>query len=158
MNTSPTQANDTAIATIRRILLLIFLLGEFGTVAELLLLGHTEDSWQLVPLGLVLLSLFALLCHAVAKRAATVRIFQATMLLFMISGIVGAWFHYRAKVEFKLEMSPGLAGLELFWEAIKGGAVPPVLAPGIMIQLGLIGLAYTFRHPALAASTQKTNQ
>jgi hypothetical protein len=27
--------------------------------------------------------------------------------------------------------------------------MPPVLAPGIMIQLGLLGLAWTWRHPAV---------
>jgi hypothetical protein len=25
---------------------------------------------------------------------------------------------------------------------------PPILAPGLFVQLGLLGLLYTFRHPA----------
>ncbi len=125
------------IATLRRFLLLIFLLGVVGATAELLLLDHIEDWRQWTPLALFLLSLLVLLCHAVALRAATLRIFQATMLLFIVSGAAGCWFHYQAKREFKLETNPDLAGWELFREAIISGTNPPVLAPGLMIQLGL---------------------
>jgi len=158
MNATPTKSRGHAatLAAIRGILLAIFLLGALGTGAELLLLGHTEDRWQWVPLLLLSLSLVALVVHAALRRAATVRVFQVTMILFVISGFVGVWLHYQGKVEFKLEANPALAGLELFWEAIKGAAVPPVLAPGMMIQMGLLGLAYTYRHPALAAATEKT--
>ncbi|MFB3131882.1 MAG: hypothetical protein ACE10K_05095, partial [Rhodothermales bacterium] len=57
--------------------------------------------------------------------------------------------------EFELEMYPTLKGLELFWESIKGAT--PALAPGTMIQLGLLGWAYTYRHPALIKSIEKTS-
>lgn len=129
---------------LRGFLLIIFLVGVIGAAAELLLLGHTEDWRQWIPLALFLLSLLVLPCHAIVQRAVTLRIFQATMLLFIISGAAGCWFHYQAKREFKLETNPALAGWELFREAIFSGAVPPVLAPGMMIQLGLIGLAYGY--------------
>jgi hypothetical protein len=69
------------------------------------------------------------------------------MLLFVLSGGVGIWFHYQATTEFQLEMDPALRGWALFRKAIVAKA-PPALAPGAMIQLGLIGLAYTFKHPA----------
>jgi cation transport ATPase len=146
--------NDQRTRFLSSFLLTIFLLGMIGAAAELLLLGHTEDWRQWVPLALFLLSLFALLGHAVVRRAATLRIFQATMLLFIISGAAGCWFHYQAKREFKLEANPALAGWELFREAIVSGAVPPVLAPGLMIQLGLIGLAYGYCRPS-SSSTNK---
>jgi hypothetical protein len=153
MTISPTKS-AAILAAIRRILLIIFLIGAFGIVAELLLLKHTEDTWQWVPLILAMLSLLALLGHGVIRRAATIRVFQATMTLFVISGFVGSYLHYRAKVEFKLESNPALAGWELFREAMMGGTVPPVLAPGVMIQLGLLGLAWAYRHPALSAALE----
>ena len=143
------------LAAIRRILLIIFLIGALGTVAELLLLKHTEDRWQWVPLILATLSLLALLVHGFIRRAATIRLFQGAMILFVLSGFVGSYLHYRAKVEFKLETNPALAGWELFREAMVGGTVPPVLAPGVMIQLGLLGLAWTYRHPALSAASER---
>jgi hypothetical protein len=48
-------------------------------------------------------------------------------------------------------MYPSLTGFELFREAISGAT--PTLAPGAMLHLGLLGLLYTFRHPALKRST-----
>jgi hypothetical protein len=73
------------------------------------------------------------------------------MIAFIAAGFAGFYFHYQGSVEFKLESNPSLAGWRLFWEAIRAQA-PPALAPGIMIQLGLIGLVYTYRHPALLAA------
>lgn len=137
---------------LRGIFLAIFLFGTISTGAELLLLGHTESLWQLAPLLLIVISLAALIFHAATQRGRSrssgmsVRIFQAIMLLFILSSFVGIWQHYQAKAEFKLETNPDLGGMALFWEAITGAAVPPVLAPGMMMQLGLLGLAYTYRH------------
>ncbi len=152
-----THGHSTTLRAIRGILLAIFLLGTLGTGTELFLIGHTESIWQWVPLLLILISLIVLVCHFVFRRAATVRVLQVTMILFIISGCVGILLHYQGKVAFKLETNPALGGLELFWEAIKGATVPPVLAPGMMIHMGLLGLAYTYRHPALIASTEKTD-
>ncbi|MGH9767383.1 MAG: hypothetical protein ACREAB_08115 [Blastocatellia bacterium] len=157
MNThhEKTPGEATILAAIRRFILLVFLLGVTGAGAELLLLEHMESLWQWVPLLLILLSFVALGCLAASRRTATVRFFQITMLLFMISGVVGIILHYQGKVEFKLEVNPDLGGWELFWAAVKGAAVPPVLAPGVMIQLGLLGLAYTYRHSVLRPSNEK---
>ncbi len=159
MNATSTKSRGqiATIGAIRGILLAIFLLGALGTGAELYLIEHTEDRWQWIPLLLLALSLVAILVHAAFRRAATVRVFQLTMILFVISGFVGFWLHYQAKMEFKLETNPDLAGLELFWEAVKGAAVPPVLAPGMMIQMGLLGLAWAYRHPALGSKNESTN-
>jgi hypothetical protein len=153
MDASPpkTSAATATQTVIRRLVLAIFLFGVIGAVAELLLLGHTEDYWQWAPLLLIALSIVSLLAHAAARRAVAVRIFQAVMVLFLVSGLIGSYLHYQAKVEFKLETNPELAGWELFKEAMLGGTVPPVLAPGMMIQLGLLGLVYAYRHPALGA-------
>ena len=65
------------------------------------------------------------------------------MLLLFLSGFVGIW-HFQATTEFQLEMDPASRVSALFRKAILAKA-PPALAPGAMIQLGLIGLAYTFK-------------
>jgi hypothetical protein len=36
----------------------------------------------------------------------------------------------------------------LFVKVVTAKA-PPALAPGVMVQLGLLGLVYTYKHPAL---------
>ena len=133
--------------TARSILLGIFLVGVGGISVELLLLGHYEELDQVIPLGLAAVGTIMILAAAFKPTRVTVRLLQAVMLLFVISGLVGVWFHYVATTEFQLEMDPSLRGWALFRKAIVAKA-PPALAPGAMIQLGLIGLAYTFKHPA----------
>jgi hypothetical protein len=133
----------------RRILLAILLLGVIGITVELLLLGHDEDLNQLIPLLLAGATMIASVVVGVKPSVATVRLFQSVMLLLIVSGVLGMYFHFRANTEFQLEMDPALRGLALFRKAILAKA-PPALAPGAMTQLGLIGLAYTFRHPAFS--------
>ncbi len=139
------------ISVIRAMLLMIFILGAVGSGVELLLLNHFESLLQWIPLLLILLSFFVLGWHGVRRTRASTRTIQGAMLAFIAAGLAGFYFHYRGSVEFKLESNPSLAGWQLFWEAIRAKA-PPALAPGVMIQLGLVGLAYTYRHPALVAS------
>jgi hypothetical protein len=139
-------------------LLVIFVLGLAGTGAELILLQHYEDTWQVAPLALMAAAAAALLWHAVSRRAVGIRAFQGVMALFVVSGVLGMWFHYRANAAFERELDPSLGGAALFRESL-GGATPS-LAPGTMIQLGLIGFVYAYRHPRLAAAepTQSRRQ
>ncbi len=149
---SPILRDETSEARtlkfIRTFLLVIFLVGLLGTSGELLLVGHFEQLWQFTPLLLNAASLVVLGWCVARRGPASMRAFQVIMVLFMVSGCAGLWLHYRANVEFELEMYPTLEGMALFWKAIKG-STPPALAPGVMIQLGLLGLAYAYRHPTL---------
>lgn len=154
---SPNRYDQDSCSVMRRMLLAVFLFGSLSAGVELLSLGHTESLWQWVPLLLIMISLVALILHAAVRRVASVRIFQVIMLLFIISSFVGIWQHYQAKTGFKLETNPALSSMALFWQAITSATVPPVLAPGMMMQLGLLGLAYTHRHPALINSPKKAD-
>lgn len=148
------------LAVLRGALLVILLAGMLGTGIELLLLPHTEGFWQLIPLVLLGAGFAALGWYGAARNAASLRAVQLLMLVFVLSGLTGLLLHYRGNLEFELEMHPSAAGWGLFWEAIRGAT--PTLAPGTMIQLGLVGLAYSFRHPALTGnvgrSTPSTEQ
>ena len=135
---------------IRGFLLILFVMGAVGTGAELLLLGHTEDLWQWVPLVLMAVSLVTLGWRVVAPGAGSLRVFRVTMILFVLSGVAGLWLHYTGNAEFELEMYPALQGFELFRESVTGAT--PTLAPGTMLGLGLLGLVYIYRHPALDIS------
>ncbi|HXV86647.1 MAG TPA: hypothetical protein VD793_08105 [Gemmatimonadales bacterium] len=136
------------IAALRVALHALFLFGTVGTGVELLLLGHTEDIWQLLPLLLMGLSLPAWAWWLARRRRISLRSFQAVMGLFVLSGFTGLVLHFRGNVEFELEMYPSLAGLPLWWEAVRGAT--PTLAPGTMIELGFLGLATTYRAPLRA--------
>ena len=134
----------------RRILLTILLLGIAGVSLELWLMAHTEDVYQLIPLWLAAGGVVTAAIVAARPSIGTVRLFQAVMTLFLISGVVGMGLHFQVNIEFQKEMDASLSGLPLYQKAILAKS-PPALAPGAMIQLGLIGLAYTFRHPALGS-------
>jgi len=143
-----------AIAGIRRILLFVLLTGMVGTGAELLFQQHVEEPSQLIPLVLIGVALLSLLWHLLQRGPAGLRALQITMVFFIAAALVGMYLHYSANVEFQREMDPSLGGLNLFWKAMAA-KTPPALAPGSMAQLGLIGLAYTYGHPAIAGGSER---
>jgi len=138
---------DGTIDTLRRILFITLALGLAGTQAELLLLGHFEDWKQYLPLVVMTLALSAQVWYALSRHAGSVRAVRAMMWGCIVIGGVGVVLHYRGNSEFELEMTPAARGWELFREAMTGAT--PALAPGAMVQLGLVGLAWAFRHPAV---------
>ncbi len=142
-----TRLAASPLRIVRRILLITLVLGLVGVGIELLLLEHFDDTWQLVPLVLIAAALVVLVWHALDRRAAPVLALQLVMVVFIAAGAIGLTLHYRGNVEFELEMYPSRSGLELFREAMMGAT--PALAPGTMIQLALIGLAYSYKHPRL---------
>src|ERR1041385_163676 len=146
----PAAAERATVVIVRRILLGILVLGLAGTEVELLLLGHYDGFWQIVPLVLIGVAVLVLAWYGVTRSRASIRALQVMMGIFLLSGGAGVLLHYRGNVEFELERMPSLSGLGLFWQAIRGAT--PTLAPGTMLQLGLVGLAYTYRHPSLRRS------
>ena len=118
-----------------------------GTVSELLLLEHFEDAWQWAPIVLIALVIVTLAWHGLDRSAASLNVLRSLMVLCIVSGALGLLLHYRGNVEFELEMYPDLSGWKLFRDSMMGAT--PALAPGAMVQIGLVGLAWTFRHPAL---------
>ena len=117
-----------------------------GTETELLLIGHygshaAHSSGPLVPA-------FTVLCWHLTKPVQSVRGVQATMVLCIVAGAIGMLFHYHGAEEFQLEVNPSIRGVALFWKVMRAKA-PPALAPAALIGLGVLGLTYAFRHPAL---------
>jgi hypothetical protein len=141
-------------SAIRLYLLLTLAVGLAGMTTELLLIGHVESVQQLIPVVLLGLGVAVLAWHAAAPRAITVRALQVTMMLFVLSGLVGVGLHYRGNLEFELEMYPSMSGFEMIEKTLSGAT--PVLAPGSMALLGLIGLIHAFRHPCLCADAQSS--
>ena len=152
---SKSHSRDNA-GTIRPLLLAVFLLGTLSTAIELVLLGHYENPWQWTPLGMFALSLVVLAVWFFLEDLRVMRVFQATMVLFLVSGCLDIVLHYSNNRAFELEMYPSIEGTELIWESLTGAM--PALAPGTMIQLGLVGLLYTYRHPVFSNERIATNR
>jgi len=130
---------------LRRILAVVLLLGMTGTLVELVLLQHHEDAIQFLPLVLLGAGVAAVLWRMASGSAASAAAVRGLMLLFLAAGAAGVYYHFAANLEFQRETDPALRGMALFRQALAA-KVPPPLAPGVMLQLGLIGLAYTYRY------------
>lgn len=146
-----------ALTTIRTILLWALVLGATGMAAELLLIGHDESASQLVPLALLGAGVLLGASLIAVPSAWSLRLLQLLMVLFVGSGMLGVALHYQGNAEFELEMHPSLSGMKLITGTMTGAT--PVLAPGSMSLLGVVGLAFTYRHPLLrsrgVASTEE---
>jgi hypothetical protein len=138
----------STLSTIRRALFAVLVFGVAATGFDLVLMQHYEDSLQLVPLVLLAVGLAVATWHGVVRSATSVRALQGTMALFLLAGAVGAGLHYRGGAQFQLEIDPSQSRWQVFKKVMRAKA-PPVLAAGVMIQLGLVGLVYTYRHPSL---------
>jgi hypothetical protein len=123
----------------RRPLLLLLTAALIGIAVELLLLGHTEDLLQWIPLALVAVALVALAWDHWAPSAASRRTSQTVMWLLILSGAAGIVLHFLGNREFQLETDPTLSGLPLVWKIIRAQS-PPALAPATMALLGALGL------------------
>jgi uncharacterized membrane protein YhhN len=139
--------------SMRWMVLAVFVLGVLGTGGELLFLGHTVGVNQLIPVVLLVMSILVLGWHGFERKSASLRTFKITMMFLVAAGMVGTGFHYWANQKFELEADPNMKGMALFSKVMTGPT--PALAPGTMIQLGLLGLIYTFRHPALEQKSKE---
>jgi len=142
------MASSDTERRLRRLLLALLTLALVGTGTELLLLGHYEDSWQLVPLFLVVVSLVAIAAHALSAGPGTVLALRGAMSLLVVAGAMGIVLHYRGNLEFQIDMDPTASQWQLFKKVIRAKA-PPALAPGALAQFGLLGWVLTYRDPAL---------
>lgn len=139
--------SDPGSDPIRRLLLALVLIGAAGLVAELLLLEHTENGFQWLPLIVLGLTLVVTILLANRPSPRLIRLFRAVMIIAVLVGALGVYLHYDGNTEFELEMDPDARGFGLLWSALHGAT--PALAPGALVQLGLLGLISTYRHPLL---------
>jgi hypothetical protein len=98
---------------------------------------------QWVPVALLAVAGVVLAWNAMGRGAASLRVLKVLMWLFLAAGVTGVLLHFRGAMEFQLEINPNGPRWELIKKAVQAQA-PPFLAPGVMSQLGLIGLAYSY--------------
>ena len=141
------QLGESSESGLRKALIWLFLLGAVGLEAELLLLGHWEDWTQWIPLILLGIGIGAAVWALISRGTTRIRFMHWVGIVYVAGGILGVWLHFSGNRLFELEMYPTIKGWKLIVEAMTGAT--PALAPGAMLQLGLIALIYAFRHRAL---------
>lgn len=134
-------------APLRQLMLALVLIGIVGLEVELALLRHAESLTQWIPHVALMVGLLSTAAVYVRPGPATLRAFQLVMLIFVVVGALGVYLHFQGNVEFALERDPTLSGTRLIWKALRGAT--PALAPGALAQLGLLGLLFSYGHPAL---------
>ena len=141
--------SDAAVLSrLRRFLLATsgFLLA--GTVAELLLVDHTEDRTQLIPFVLCGLGLLCVGAAFFRPRRGVLLALRAVALLAVLGSLYGVYEHVWGNLSLQREVNPTATGGELFWSALDGGN--PLLAPGVLTLAAALALAATYYHPALS--------
>ena len=136
-----------ALSVIRRYLLGVIALVLFGLLLELIMLSHLNTPLQLLPVGLAILALGATAWNFILPNATSLRILKGTLLACSFVGVLGLVIHSAFYINDHRNKAHGRRGLER--------EVPP-LAPAAMLPLGLLGLAFTFRHPLLEEDFGRT--
>lgn len=142
----PPSRGDEAAGAIRRLLLVLLVVGIPGIALELLLLEHWEEWQQWLPFVVLGAGWTATIAVLWRPGGRTIRLFRVVMALFVATGLLGLWLHYSGNRAFELEMDASLEGVELFRKAIMGAT--PAMAPATMAYMGLLGLIAVWRHPA----------
>ena len=132
---------------IRPLLLALVIFTAAGLVPELLLLKHYDSVWQLAPFAVLLATLVTAVVVWRRPAPRTIAALRVVMWLCVLAGIAGVVLHAKGNWEWALERDDALRGWPLVWKVLRGAT--PLLAPGAMAQLGLLGLVYAHRHPAL---------
>ncbi|MBT8338364.1 MAG: hypothetical protein KJO11_17385 [Gemmatimonadetes bacterium] len=136
---------ETLLRTLRTGLLALVAFGCAGLGLELILLEHWEEPTQWPPLLLLTGGFLGAVALLVRPSRAAIRIFRTVMVFALLSGGAGAFYHYRANAALEREVAPDRPAMEIASAALRGGV--PTLAPGAMVQLGLLGLLACVGHP-----------
>src|SRR5688572_24284756 len=137
------STHDRRLSTISTVILAVLIFGMAGLLTELALIAHYEDVAQWIPLALLATGLIALVVDLALARGWTQLFIQLTMVLIVAAGALGIYFHFQGSREFQLEMDPQMRGTTLVWHVLQAKS-PPTLAPGSMVQLGILGLGYAY--------------
>lgn len=127
-------------------LIALFVMG--AVVTELFLLKHFEDWRQILPFAMAALGGAILLLQLIRPTSGGVTALRVLMVVMIATGLLGVYFHYAGNLEFQMEMDATQRGWALMRKILEA-KTPPALAPGALVQIGLLGLLYTYRHPSL---------
>jgi hypothetical protein len=140
------SSDAETLQIVRRWVLAAIVAVLIATEAELIFVRHFgNNNGQMIAVVLTSTGLISVGWHAIARDTMSIVVFRFLMYLFLVFGIDGLMVHYNFAAHAVLKLHPALTGLPLLYATLSGDI--PLLAPGMLIQVGLLGLLYTFHHP-----------
>lgn len=125
---------------LKKVLVLALLFMMIGSLLELYLLEHYEDTWQLIPvicIGVALINFCVLLYR---RSQAAIHLFKIVLVLTTFSGVYGVFLHLQSNFEFEQDMKPTASFWQLITDSLSGAL--PTLAPMSLVVLACIGYSY----------------
>lgn len=141
------MAQNTVVQQLRSFLMGVVAVIFIVTILELILLDHTEETLQWIPFIVCGIGLLAVCGAWIAPSQVAMHILRWVMIGVVVTSFVGVYLHFTGNLAFTREINPSFTFSESIWPAMKGSY--PLLAPGILFLAGILGLAATYRHPAL---------
>ncbi len=126
---------------LRRFLLKLVAVVCAGTIVELLLIEHTGNWIQVIPVVVAAAGMVASILGLARPEPSHLarRAFRAVFALLVLAGFVGVYQHVRANYTFIREIQPNLAPSQAFLDSLAGAS--PLLASGVLVLAGVCGLA-----------------
>lgn len=121
-----------------------------GTLIELWLVGHTEDTIQWVPFVLCALGILSIAGWFIVRNRFSRSVLTACMLLVAVGGAFGVYQHVSNNIAFEKEIHPNAAGSDLILKGL--GGANPLLAPGTLSVAALLALAATYKYSGASNS------
>ena len=125
---------------LKHVLVLALLFMMIGTLLELYLLEHYEDTWQLIPVLCIGVALVNLCVLFYRRSQVAIHLFKLVLVLTTFSGVYGVYLHLQSNFEFEQDMKPTATNFELITESLSGAL--PTLAPMSLVVLACIGYSY----------------
>lgn len=144
---------EEVLHQLRRFLLALTILLFVGALAELWLVGHTEDAIQWAPFALAIGGTICTILFYLKPNNATSRLLRIWMALVMLGTALGIYLHVEGNFYFEREIAPRASTMELLWKALEGGN--PLLAPGVLAVGGVLAIAATYR-PEIAPAPERS--
>ena len=139
-----TMSSAEVLRRLRRFLLVLAVLLFAGALAELWLVGHTEEFVQWVAFILAGAGALASMLVLIRLSRATVRVLRICMLVVVLGSLFGIYQHVSGNIAFAREVHPDYSTSQLFWRGLQGGN--PLLAPGVLVVAALLTLSATYRY------------
>lgn len=132
---------------LRRFLLAVAGAIFIGSVFELILVDHTEETAQWIPFIISLIGVMAIFPAWIGPGPRTLKALRLMMIVTMAGSLLGVWLHFHSNLEFTREINPSFTLAQSIWPALKGSH--PLMAPGVYFLAGVLGYGATWKHRAL---------